>query len=90
MEKPVLLVTGLSQRALFKRTEGHIALAYLVYCTKGIILLQIQIHNLPEDSPAQIATALFQHVHCQSHKQADRHVIYKILESFIQNYKEGK
>jgi hypothetical protein len=54
------------------------------------MLLQIQICNLPEDSPAQIATALFQHVHCQSHKQADRHVIYKILESFIQKYKESK
>jgi hypothetical protein len=36
MEKPVLFVTGLSQRTLFKRTGGHIALTYLVYCTKGI------------------------------------------------------
>jgi hypothetical protein len=53
-------------------------------------MLQIQMYNLPEDSPAQIVTALFQYVHCQSHKQADRHVIYKILETFIQNYKEGK
>jgi hypothetical protein len=53
-------------------------------------MLQIQMNNLSEDSPAQIVTAMFQHVHCQSQKQADRHVIYKILEGFIQNYKEGR
>lgn len=48
----------------------------------------IQMNNLPENCPAQIVTAMFQHVHCQSQKQADRHVIYKILEAFVQNYKE--
>jgi len=45
--------------------------------------------SLPKDSPAQIVTAMFQHVQCQSHKQPDRSTIYRILHVFIQNYEEG-
>lgn len=47
-------------------------------------------NNLPEDAPAQILTAMFQHVHCQSHKQPDRSTIYKILQAFIKNYSKGR
>jgi hypothetical protein len=52
-------------------------------------MLQIQMHNLPEGAAARIVTAMFQHVHCQSHKQPDRSVIYKILQACIQKCSEG-
>jgi hypothetical protein len=47
-------------------------------------------NNLPEDAPAQIATAMFQHVLCQSHRQPDRNTIYKILDVFIKNFSKGR
>jgi len=52
-------------------------------------MLQTQMHNLPQGAAARIVTATFQHVHCQSHKQPDRSVIYKVLEVCIQKRSEG-
>jgi hypothetical protein len=58
-------------------------------CMSDDDMLQIQMHNLPQGAAARIATAMFQHVHCQSHKQPDRSVIYKILQACIQKRSEG-
>jgi DNA repair/transcription protein MET18/MMS19 len=52
------------------------------------ILAIIQMHNLPQGAAARIVTSTFQHVHCQSHKQPDRSVIYKVLQACIQKCSE--
>lgn len=52
------------------------------------ILAIMQMYKLPQGAAAQIITAMFQHVHCQSHKQPDRSVIYKILQACIQKCSE--
>jgi hypothetical protein len=53
-------------------------------------MLQIQMHNFPQGAAARIVTATFQHVHCQSQKQPDRSIIYKILQACIQKCSEGE
>lgn len=77
------------------RDDRHTAWNYLTviancWCSgMSDDVLQIQMHNLPQGAAARIVTAMFQHVHCQSHKQPDRSVIYKILQACIQKCSEG-
>jgi len=77
------------------RDDRRTAWNYLIviancWCScKSDDMLQIQMHNLPQGAAARIVTGTFQHVHCQSHKQPDRSVIYKILQACIQKCSEG-
>lgn len=39
--------------------------------------------HLPQDSPAQLCNAIFEHVHCQAQPLEDRRLLYQIFETLL-------